>query len=174
MGSIAVRLSDRPGSAALIAVLFSLAAGPTAIATPPPARVAAGAIPFEEVGAGRVAATPGGELPARPQARILRSASGAISLLRRWGIAGAVDRVRRLDFTRRAAIVVLADERASTGYRARVSTVAVSGATVEVTATVRRPSGINDGQAVSRPWVVVSVARPAVAGARSVGRVRLR
>jgi hypothetical protein len=79
-----------------------------------------------------------------------------------------------LDFSRRAVIVVLTDQQPSTGYRARVATVAVQGATAEVTATVRRPSGINDGQAESRPWVVVSVARSAVAGAQSFARVRLR
>jgi hypothetical protein len=145
-----------------------------------PASGAAGAaaggagVPFHELASGRVSAVAQDEgAAAGAQGRVLRSRAGAAKVLRAWGMDMAVASLSDVHFDRSAVVAVLAPERPSSGFRARVSRVSLAGALLTVHATIRRPDGITDLQTISRPWVVVTVARSAVAGARSVARVRL-
>jgi hypothetical protein len=172
----ATRLLEWPGcSRATLAVLATASAGVLLACGggAPPAAGASGSVAFREVAAGRIGDD--GAAPAGAQGRLARTAREARALLRRWSIpAAAVPQLGGIDFGRRVLVVVLADQRPSGGYRARVQAVERTSGALRATVAVRRPAGTTDLQVISRPWVVVSVPRAAAGGAPAVVRVRLR
>jgi hypothetical protein len=155
----------RRGVAALAVVLVTvgLAAGL--------ASAADGRVAFAEVTSGsRAANLPGERMD--DVATVLRTASGARSRLRAWGLSTAA--VRRVDFRRKSLIVMLAEYQPSGGFRARVSRVVVRGRTATVTAAVRYEGGDVAVSDLERPWVVVAVDRRAVADVRREVRILRR
>jgi hypothetical protein len=136
------------------------------------ASAASGGVIFHELTTGsRAANLPGERL--RASGRVLRSASAATTVLRRWGLDASV--TKTVDFDRESLIVVLTRYQPTGGYRARVSRVVVHGRTAVVTAGVRYVAGDDFvTQTLARPWVVVKVTRAAVAKVGSEVRLRLR
>ena len=131
---------------------------------------APGGVAFREIDHGT---RPGSGERELLRGRVLRSESGAARVLRGWKLDGAVAAAKTVDFERRSVIVALDATRPSTGFRLRVERVDVRNRRAIVTATVRRSGGI-DGQALSRPYALVSVARGSLARATRGAVVRLR
>ncbi len=135
-----------------------------------PAAGAADGVAFREIDHGT---RPGSGDREQLRGSVLRSATGAARVLRGWGLRDAIAATKAVDFERRSVIVALDGSRPSTGYRLKVERVDVRNRRALVTATVRRPQGI-DGQAISRPYALVSVSRRSLAGATRGVVVRLR
>lgn len=131
---------------------------------------AAGGVAFREIDHGT---RPGSGEREALRGRVLRGEAGASRVLRGWKLPGAVAAAKQVDYERRSLVVALDASRPSTGYRLRVVRVDVRNRRVIVTATVRRSGGI-DGQALSRPYALVSVARGSLARATRGAVVRLR
>lgn len=164
------RLTVRRASTSLAALAAVAAVALLLAGAPWPAARAAGAVAFREIDHGTRPGS-GGYEP--PRGRVLRTQAGAARVLRGWGLDRAVAAARSVDFGARSVLVALDGSRPSTGYRLRVVRVDVRNRRALVTVTVRRPDGI-DGQAISRPYAVVSVPRRALAGATRGVVVRLR
>jgi hypothetical protein len=124
-----------------------------------PAAHRAGGLAFHEVDHGR---KPGSGSADRARGRVLRSAAAAAQVLRDWGLDSAIRAVGTVDFERESLIVVLGASQPSTSYRLRVSRVLVRDRHAVVSATVRRPAGI-DGQAITQPYALVALARGSLA-----------
>lgn len=157
-------LAVAAGLAAAAAALSSGSQDPDRIAQ------AAGAVAFREIDHGT---RPGSGTSETRRGRVLRTETGAERVLRGWGLQRAVEAIEPVDFARRSLLVVLDSSRPSTGYRLRVVRIDVRNRRAVVTATVRRAEGI-DGQAISRPYALLSVARTSLAGASRGVVVRLR
>ena len=154
-------------AAALAAAAVALTSGPGDAG---PAAQAAGAIAFREIDHGT---RPGSGNREARRGRVLRTEQGATRVLRAWRLDRAIEPARGVDFERRSLIVALESSRPSTGYRLRVVRIDVRNRRAIVTATVRRAQGL-DGQAISRPYALVSVARSALARATRGVAVRLQ
>jgi len=154
-------------TAAVAAAALAIAGGPGRDGQ---AARAAGGVAFREIDHGT---RPGTGKREELRGRVLRTESGASRVLRGWGLKDAIGAAKAVDYERRSLVVALADSRPSTGYRLRVVRVDVRHRHVIVTATVRRAEGI-DGQAISRPYALVSVARRSLARATRGVVVRLQ
>jgi hypothetical protein len=134
------------------------------------AAAAAGSVAFAEAGQGTRDFNMASESEAA-SGRVLRSAAQATRQLRAWGIdAGAA---KGIDFSRQSAIVFLAAYQPTGGYRARISKVVALGNHAVLSAQVRYEGGEVAAASITRPWVVVTAKRSALARVRDV-RIRLR
>jgi hypothetical protein len=163
------RLTVRRASTSL-AALAAVAAVALLLAGDRWAARAAGAVAFREIDHGT---RPGSGDHESPRGRVLRTQAGATRVLRGWGLDRAIAAATSVDFGERSVVVALDASRPSTGYRLRVVRIDVRNRRALVTVTVRRADGI-DGQAISRPYAVVSVPRRALVGATRGVVVRLR
>jgi len=154
-----------------LASIAAIAAAAVAVAVDPePAARAADGVAFREIDHGT---RPGSGDREQLRGRVLRTETGAARVLRGWGLERAIAATKAVDFERRSVIVALDGSRPSTGYRLKVVRIDVRNRRALVTATVRRPQGI-DAQAISRPYALVSVSRRSLTGATRGVVVRLR
>jgi hypothetical protein len=149
---------DRLGPRLVVPLLAAvlLVAFPASAASPPVE------VPFREVAAGTCG-------PGPAQGRLVRSMREARPLV---GVGSDLARsLEGVDFSRRAAIILLDEGRGNPGWRIRVRTITAGRRTATATVEAQRQGGMYPA-ILCRPWAVVSVLRTAVRGLGRTVRVR--